>query len=135
MKGLAEFLELKKEDTFDPHSHMFGDKYKQSVEEAMSITGVIDPEYKKPLEDLKERLGLPNHYTRGLFLNAVESRMKPMVEWLVSEMERTVYTKQQIAQKSGKDLGEDYFRSGKQADVSFFASAWVGRLSPLTPLS
>jgi hypothetical protein len=84
----------------------------------MSVTGVIRPEFREPLEDLRTRLGVSEKAARGIFLDAVKERMVPMVEWIVSEMEKTIFTQQQLSQRRGKDLGEDYFQSGKGADVS-----------------
>lgn len=83
----------------------------------MSITGIIRSEYRKPLEDLRERIGVTEQQARTLFLDAVKERMVPMVKWIVGEMEKTVFNQQQLAQRRGKDMGEDYFQSGKQAEV------------------
>ena len=58
--------------------------------------------------------------SRKLFLEAMEERMVPMVEWVVLELERTMLTAEQLSRKRQKDFGEDYFKSGKGADVSFF---------------
>lgn len=118
LDGLRQFFQLEEKDTYEAHSQVFGAKYRQSVEEAMSITGVIRPEFREPLEELRERLGLPESYTLSLFYKAIEERMRPMMEWIVTETEKTVLTRDQVAQKTGKDLGEDYFQSGRKADVS-----------------
>lgn len=118
LDGLRQFFQLEKQDTYDAHSQVFGAKYRQSVEEAMSITGVIRPEFREPLEELRERLGVPESYSKSLFLNAVKERMQPMIEFIVQETERTVMSREQFAKKTGKDLGEDYFQSGKAAEVS-----------------
>ena len=37
----------------------------------------------------------------------------------VNEMERLVLSNDQLAQKRGADYGEDYFKSGQKASVSF----------------
>jgi hypothetical protein len=96
----------------------FGAKYEKSVLEAMGSTGIIAPEYRKSLEKLRERLGLSEAAAQQLYLAAVEEKMRPMVEWIVSEMERTMLTQQQLSQRRKKDMGEDLFQSGKGADVS-----------------
>jgi hypothetical protein len=103
------------------HITQFGSVYKKSLEESMAITGIIRPEYRQPLKDLRERLGVSEQQANQLFLDAVKKRMIPMVEWIVSEMERTAFTQQQLADRRQKDLGEDYFQSGKGADVSIVA--------------
>ena len=51
-------------------------------------------------------------------MEAIGERMKPMVEFISTEMERLVLTNDQLAQKRGADYGEDYFKSGQKADVS-----------------
>lgn len=104
------------EDTYAAHTDIFGAQYKQSVLESMGSTGVITAEYREPLEQLRERLGVPEDASRALYLEAMDERMKPMVEWIVLELERTMLTAEQLAQKRQKDFGEDYFKTGKGAD-------------------
>ena len=98
----------------------FGNVYKKSVLEAMGSTGVIMPEYRKSLDKLRDRLGVSEDACKQIFLEAVEVKMKPMVEWIVSEMERTMLTQQQLSQRRKRDMGEDLFQTGKGADVSLF---------------
>jgi hypothetical protein len=104
------------EDTYSAHLDVFGNQYKQSVLEAMGSTGVITKEYREPLEGLRTRLGVSEEACRELYLDAMDERMKPMVEWIVLELERTMLTAEQLARKRDKDFGEDYFKSGKGAD-------------------
>jgi hypothetical protein len=49
---------LDSKETTPMHLTAFGSVYRKSLEEAMSITGVIRPEYRGPLDDLRERLGV-----------------------------------------------------------------------------
>jgi hypothetical protein len=49
--------------------------------------------------------------------------MKPMVEYISDEMERTVMTNDQLARKRGADYGEDFFKSGRGAAVRLFHSS------------
>jgi len=112
---LRELLQLEKEATFAPHMQSFGSAYRTGLLEAMSGTGVIRPEFRAPLDDLRDRLGLPEEATKKVFLEAVEEKMVPMVEFLATELERTMLTQQQLAQKKGKDFGEDMFKSGRGA--------------------
>jgi hypothetical protein len=125
---------LESKETTPMHLTAFGSVYRKSLEEAMSITGIIRPEYRGPLDDLRERLGVTPQQARELFLSAVKKRMIPMVEWIVSEMERTVFTQQQLAQRRQKDLGEDYFQSGKQADGTLGLGAEINILGDIMNL-
>lgn len=95
----------------------FGTVYKKSVLEAMGITGVIRPEFRGSLKDLQDRLGVSEENAKEVFLEAVQEKMLPMVEWIESEMERTMLSQQQLSRRRGKDMGEDLFRSGKSASV------------------
>merc|ERR1712194_822009 len=38
-------------------------------------------------------------------------QLKPMIQLLANELERTMLTQQQLSQKRGKDMGEDVFRN------------------------
>lgn len=96
----------------------FGPIYEKSVLEAMGSTGIIAPDYRKSLDRLRDRLGLSEADAQQLYLAAVEEKMKPMVEWIVGEMERTMLTQQQLSRRRKKDMGEDLFQTGKGADVS-----------------
>jgi len=118
LAALRELLGMTIEDTYSAHLDIFGNQYKQSVNEAMGSTGVITKEYRAPLETLRTRLGVSEEASRELYIEAMGERMKPMVEWIVLELERTMLTAEQLARKRDKDFGEDYFKSGKGADGS-----------------
>ena len=118
LNALRDLLGLSKEDTYSSHLAVFGAAYKSSVLESMGSTGIITKEYREPLDDLRDRLGVSEEASRALFLEAVEERFKPMVEWVVLELERTMLTAEQLANKRQRDYGEDYFKTGKGADVS-----------------
>ncbi len=120
LDALRDLLGMSKDDTYGAHLEVFGDSYKTKVSESMGSTGVITKEYREPLEKLRERLGVSEEDSRALYLKAMEERMVPMVEWIILELERTMLTAEQLAQKRKKDFGEDYFKTGKGADVSFF---------------
>uniref|UniRef100_A0A7S4MJ83 Uncharacterized protein n=1 Tax=Odontella aurita TaxID=265563 RepID=A0A7S4MJ83_9STRA len=113
LQGLRELLRLSEEDAYPAHLEVFGEVYKRSVLEAMGPTGVIRPEFREPLVDLRNRLGVTEDAARELYLAAVKERMVPMVEDLVLELERTMLDQQQLAQKRKKDFGEDVFKSGR----------------------
>lgn len=118
LDALRQMFTLTVEDTYPAHSEYFGSVYKKSLMEAMGSTGVIRPEFRAPLDDLKKRLGVSEEITMDLFLEGVKDKMIPKVEWIVSEFERTQLTQQQLSQRRGKDMGEDLFQTGKGADVS-----------------
>jgi hypothetical protein len=118
LEALQTMYMLEKEDTYPAHMEYFGRIYKKSIIEAMGSTGVIRPEFRDALTDLRDRLGVREEDTKQLFLKAVEEKMIPMVEWINSEMERTMLTQKQLAERRGKDMGQDVFQTGKGADVS-----------------
>jgi len=57
-------------------------------------------------------LELPEDQARSLYLEAVADRLKPMVQLLANELERSLLTQQQLAQKTGRDQGQDIFKDG-----------------------
>jgi hypothetical protein len=116
LKALRDLLGMSEEDTFSAHVDVFGNQYRQSVLESMGSTGVITKEYREPLETLRARLGVSEEASRALYLDAMGERMKPMVEWIVLELERTMLTAEQLANKRQADYGEDFFKSGRKAD-------------------
>lgn len=116
LEALRGLFNLSEEDAYPAHVEYFGAVYKKSVLEAMGSTGIINPEFRKSLNDLQKRLGISEENTRKLFLEAVEEKMKPMVQWIGSEMERTMLSQEQLSKRRGKDMGEDLFQTGKGAD-------------------
>lgn len=134
LEALRELFKLSKEDTYAAHMEYFGSVYKKSVLEAMGSTGVIRPEFRGPLDDLRDRLGVSEDSTKKLFIEAVEEKMIPMVEWIGSEMERTMLSQQQLAQRRGKDMGEDLFQTGKGADGVLGLGAEVNIMSDIMEL-
>lgn len=110
-------MNLPLKDTFPSHMEFFGNTYRKSVLEAMGSTGVIRPEFRGPLTELRSRLGVSEENSRQIFLEAVKEKMVPMVEWIVGEFERTQLSQQQLSQRRKKDMGEDLFQTGKGATV------------------
>lgn len=134
LASLRDMYRLEEEDTYGPHMEHFGSVYKKSILEAMGSTGIIRPDHKGALGDLRDRLGVREEDTKELFLEAVEEKMIPMVEWINSEMERTMLTQQQLAQRRGKDMGQDMFQSGKTADGVLGVGAEVQIMSDIMNL-
>jgi hypothetical protein len=135
LDSLREMLNLSKEDTHPAHMESFGSVYKKSILEAMGSTGVIRPEFRDALDDLRGRLGVREEDTKELFLEAVEEKMIPMVKWINDEMERTMLTQRQLADRRKKDMGQDMFQSGKGADVSIFCWLWRLRILQFSDIS
>ncbi len=100
------------QDIIPMHVATFGPSYKKSVLEAMGITGVILPEYRQPLQKLRDRLGVGEEEAHKLFLSAISEKLVPMVQRIEYELERLFLTKEQVARKRGKDIGEDVFAQG-----------------------
>lgn len=119
LNALRDLLGMSEDQTYDTHLSVFGSAYRTGILEAMGSTGIIRPEFRAPLDDLRGRLGVSEEAGKGLFLEAAKERMVPMVEWIVLELERTMLTAEQLARKRQKDFGEDYFKSGKGASVSY----------------
>jgi hypothetical protein len=134
LAALRDLFRLTEEECAPAHMENFGEIYKKSVVEAMGTTGVIRPEFRKSLEDLQARLGVTEANTKKLFLDAVEEKFIPMVKWIGSEMERTMLTQQQLAQRRGKDMGEDLFQTGKGATGVLGLGAEVNIMSDIMEL-
>mmetsp|Transcript_30612 Transcript_30612/g.73415 ORF Transcript_30612/g.73415 Transcript_30612/m.73415 type:complete len:1104 (-) Transcript_30612:57-3368(-) len=134
LESLQEMYRLEKEDTYPSHMEHFGTVYRKSIVEAMGSTGIIRPDLKDALSDLRDRLGVQEEDTKQLFLEAVEEKMVPMVEWINSEMERTMLSQQQLAKRRGKDMGQDMFQSGKAADGVLGVGAEVQIMSDIMNL-
>jgi len=115
LASLRKLLNIADDETYDVHLEVFGGAYKKGIKEALGTTGVIREEFRQPLEDLRDRLGVSEEAAKEIYMDAIGERMKPMVEFISNEMERLVLTKDQLAQKRGTDYGEDYFKDGSKA--------------------
>ena len=134
LDALRDIFKLSKEEVAPSHLQHFGSVYKKSVLEAMGSTGVIRPEVRKALDTLRGRLGVTEEATRQLFLEAIEEKMVPMAEWVGSEMERTLLSQKELAQRRGKDMGEDLFQTGKGANGVLGLGAEVNIMSDIMEL-
>jgi hypothetical protein len=134
LNAFREICKLTIEETYPAHMEYFGSIYKKSVLEAMGQTGVIRPEFRKSLDELRDRLGVSEENTKKLFIEAVKDKMTPMVEWIGSELERTMLTQQQLSKRRGKDMGEDMFQTGKGATGVLGLGAEVNLMSDIMEL-
>lgn len=134
LEALQKLTKISKQDTYPSHMEYFGNVYRKSVLEAMGSTGVIRPEFRGPLDQLAERLGVSEENTKEIFLEAVKEKMVPMVEWIVSEFERTQLSQQQLSQRRKKDMGEDLFQTGKGATGTLGLGADVNLMSDIMNL-
>jgi hypothetical protein len=134
LKALRDMYGLKEEDTYPAHMEYFGAVYKKSILESMGSTGIIRPQFREALTDLRFRLGVREEDTKELFLEAVEEKFVPMIEWINSEMERTMLSQKQLAERRGKDMGEDVFQTGKSADGTLGLGAEVNIMGDIINL-
>ena len=134
LEALRDICKLSEEDVAPSHLEHFGAVYKKSVLEAMGSTGIIRPEVREALDNLRSRLGVAEESTRQLFLDAIEEKVTPMMKWVGSEMERTLLSQKELAQRRGKDMGEDLFQSGKGADGVLGLGAEVNIMSDIMEL-
>ncbi|KAL7533976.1 hypothetical protein ACHAXR_009678 [Thalassiosira sp. AJA248-18] len=115
LASLRTLLSISPEETYDMHLQTFGNAYKKAIKEALGTTGIIREEFRQPLEDLRDRLGMSDEAAKNIYMEAISERMQPMVEFISNEMERLVLTNDQLSQKRGQDFGEDYFKDGSKA--------------------
>ncbi|CAB9504173.1 translocon at the inner envelope membrane of chloroplasts 110 [Seminavis robusta] len=134
LEALRSMVNLPAEDTYPSHMEFFGSTYRKSVLEAMGSTGVIREEFRPPLNDLRDRLGVSEENCKEIFLEAVKEKMVPMVEWIVSEFERTQLTQKQLSDRRKKDMGEDLFQTGKGATGTLGLGADVNLMSDIMNL-
>ena len=120
LESLQKLLDVDKDTAQEVACDAYADTYKKAIKEALGSTGVIAEEYRKPLDELRGRLGMSEEKCTEIYVSAMSERFKPMVEYIAGEMERLVLTQDQLAQKRGKDYGQDYFKSGSSANVSTF---------------
>jgi hypothetical protein len=134
LESLRDMYGLEEQDTYPAHMECFGSVYKKSILESMGSTGIIRPEFKDALKDLRQCLGVREEDTKELFLEAIEEKFVPMVEWINSEMERTMLSQKQLAERRGKDMGEDVFQTGKSADGTLGLGAEVNIMGDIINL-
>lgn len=134
LDALRQMYHLSKEDAVPANLEYFGPVYKKSILEAMGSTGVIRPEFREALSDLRIRLGVSEDDTKELFLSAVEEKFVPMVKWINSEMERTMLSQKQLSERRGRDMGEDVFQTGKSADGTLGLGAEVNIMGDIINL-
>jgi len=108
---VKEFLNMEQSEVEAIHKEFYGKVYQQSVTESMASTGVISEELKKALEVLRERLILSKEDAKNFTLNAYKMIMKPKVEQLCYEFERTSMK----GKKRGIDEGDDILVAGPDA--------------------
>lgn len=77
LQQAAEFLGLPRRVVEEVHVAAFGEKYLRSIEECMSTTGVITPEYMQSLDRLQERLLLSPKDAAYLYNVAIMNRFGP----------------------------------------------------------
>ncbi|CAM9385256.1 unnamed protein product, partial [Phaeothamnion confervicola] len=104
---MAEFLDLDREVIDNLHEEVCGATYQQSVLESMGATGIIPDELREALDKLRVRLGLTTEAARTVFMSAVKAKMRPMLEQIFYEFERSVLSRDELARRRGRDMGDD----------------------------
>jgi len=114
------FLGLSEADVRVLHLRAFAKTYEQSVQEAMGRRGIMTPEGREALEQLRERLGLSEKDAELIFHGAVEVRLKEMMKGVREAWEEATYTKEaltQIWKERGKDVGDDPSADGTGGEL------------------
>ncbi|CBJ30096.1 IAP100 protein [Ectocarpus siliculosus] len=104
---MAEFLSMDSSAVDEIHAEMCSTTFQKAVAESMGATGVVAKEYRSKLDELAVRLGLSLESAKLMFHAAIRQRMGPMMQQIMYEFERSVLSKDQLAQKTGKDMGDD----------------------------
>jgi len=114
------FLGLSEADVRVLHLKAFGKTYEQSIQEAMGRGGIISPEAREALEQLRERLGLREEDAEKIFHGAVQVRVNEMMSDVKEAWEEATYTKEaltQIWKERGKDVGDDPSADGTGGEL------------------
>lgn len=114
------FLELSEGDVRVPHIKAFGETYEASLLEAMGRGGVMTPEAREALEQLRERLGITEGDAKKIFYGVMQNRVQEMMKDVREAFEEATYTKEaltQIWKERGKDVGDDPSADGSGGEL------------------
>jgi len=114
------FLGLSETDVRRFHLQAFGKTYESSIREAMGRAGVVSPEAREALEQLRERLGFTEEDAGRIFNGVVQERLNQMMKSVREAWEEATYTKEaltQIWKDRGKDIGDDPSADGTGGDM------------------
>jgi len=120
LDATRKFMDLTEADVRKLHLKYFAGTYESSVHEAMGTGGIMSPESKEALAQLRERLGLQEDDARTIFYNAVQTRLDQMMEKVNEAWEEATYTKEALAQlwkQRGKDIGDDPLADGTGGEL------------------
>uniref|UniRef100_A0A7S2SA32 Uncharacterized protein n=1 Tax=Rhizochromulina marina TaxID=1034831 RepID=A0A7S2SA32_9STRA len=109
LKALSAALRLDDASVATIHWNQCASMYRNAVLEAMGSTGVITQEYLAGLDKLADRLMLEDEAKSKIFNEAMQSQMRPLLDRVTTELERSVLSRQQYAAKTGQDQGDDMF--------------------------
>eukprot|EP00752_Nemacystus_decipiens_P017831 g15987.t1 len=104
---MAAFLSMDSSAVDEIHSELCSVTFQKAVAESMGATGVVAAKFREKLDELAVRLGLSLDSAKLMFQAAIRQRMGPMMQQIMYEFERSVLSKEQLAQKTGKDMGDD----------------------------
>jgi len=118
LDALCDIFKLNTHTKYQIHFDVFGAVYRSRVLESMGHNGVIQPKLLSLLTDLQNRLRISNVGCRKLFLEALEEKLKVMVKLIVGELEHTVLSPHQLAQKTDKKFSVNFSTTGNNSSVS-----------------
>jgi len=115
LDAALNFLGLAAKDVRMLHLKAFGKVYEESVREAMGRSGIMNPDGREALVQLRERLGISEEDSQKFFYGVVDERLKDMMEDVRESYEEATYTKdalKEVWKKRGKDVGDDPMADG-----------------------
>ncbi|CAM9178612.1 unnamed protein product [Pylaiella littoralis] len=108
---MADFLSMEASAVDEIHAELCSSTFQKAVAESMGATGVVEARFRSKLDELAVRLGLSLESAKLMFHAAIRQRMGPMIQQIMYEFERSVLSKDQLARKTGKDMGDDVMGS------------------------
>eukprot|EP00419_Tripos_fusus_P049558 CAMPEP_0172837180 /NCGR_PEP_ID=MMETSP1075-20121228/27000_1 /TAXON_ID=2916 /ORGANISM="Ceratium fusus, Strain PA161109" /LENGTH=1247 /DNA_ID=CAMNT_0013680527 /DNA_START=1 /DNA_END=3744 /DNA_ORIENTATION=+ len=120
LDATRKFMGLNEDDVRMLHLKSFGPIYESSAHEAMGTNGIMSPEAKEALAQLRERFGFKEEDARKIFYNAVQKRLDQSIEKVGEAWEEATYTKEALAQlwkQRGKDVGDDPLADGTGGEL------------------
>lgn len=120
LDAIRTFLHLSEDDVRTLHLKTFGAVYEKSVQEAMGRDGIIAPETKEALAQLRERFSLHPDDGVRIFRGVVDERLRDMMADVGETWEEATYTKEslmQLKKQRGQDIGDDPSADGSGGEL------------------
>jgi len=122
LDSARNFLGLTETDVRRLHLKAFAETYEVSVAEALGRSGVMNPEAREALLQLRDRLGFTEEDAEKMFYGVIDGKLKDMMEAVREAWEEATYTKealQKVWKERGKDVGDDPSADGTGGDMAF----------------